>query len=59
MTEGANIPKLNDLLAPFGITLGDKILNGDFSLFGKQSWYASKTDIMKFPMGGYVHSFLF
>ncbi|KAF7819812.1 subtilisin-like protease SBT6.1 isoform X1 [Senna tora] len=59
VTGGANIPALNDLLAPFGIAFGDKILNGDFSLLGEQSRYASGTDIVRFPMGGYVHSFPF
>ncbi|KAK3034341.1 hypothetical protein RJ639_032239 [Escallonia herrerae] len=59
VTGGANVPALNDLLAPFGIGLGDKILNGDFSIDGEQSRYASGTDIVKFPGGGYVHSFPF
>ncbi|KAK2985316.1 hypothetical protein RJ640_024312, partial [Escallonia rubra] len=59
VTGGANVPALNDLLAPFGIGFGDKILNGDFSIDGEQSRYASGTDIVKFPGGGYVHSFPF
>lgn len=59
VTGGANIPALNDLLAPFGIAFGDKILNGDFSLNGEQSRYASGTDIVRFPGGGNVHSFPF
>ncbi|GAB4839213.1 Membrane-bound transcription factor site-1 protease [Ancistrocladus abbreviatus] len=59
VTGGANVPALNDLLAPFGIAFGDKILNGDFTLDGAQSRYASGTNIMKFPAGGYVHSFPF
>ncbi|EOY30782.1 PREDICTED: subtilisin-like protease SBT6.1 [Theobroma cacao] len=59
VTGGANIPALNDLLAPFGIAFGDKILNGDFSIDGEQSRYASGTDIVRFPRGGYVHSFPF
>lgn len=59
VTGGANVPALNDLLAPFGIAFGDKILNGDFSMDGEQSRYASGTDIVKFPGGGYVHSFPF
>ncbi|KAJ0030255.1 hypothetical protein Pint_13187 [Pistacia integerrima] len=57
ITGGANIPALNDLLAPFGIAFGEKILNGDFSINGEQSRYASGTDIVRFPGGGYVHSF--
>ncbi|XP_012076700.1 subtilisin-like protease SBT6.1 isoform X2 [Jatropha curcas] len=59
VTGGANIPALNDLLAPFGIAFGDKILNGDFSIDGEQSRYASGTDIVRFPRGGYLHSFPF
>lgn len=59
VTGGANIPALNDLLAPFGIAFGDKILNGDFSIDGEQSRYASGTDIVRFPRGGHVHSFPF
>ncbi|KAF9615388.1 hypothetical protein IFM89_023039 [Coptis chinensis] len=59
VTGGANIPALNDLLAPFGIAFGGKILNGDFFIDGEQSRYASGTDIVKFPGGGYVHSFPF
>ncbi|THG14967.1 hypothetical protein TEA_018976 [Camellia sinensis var. sinensis] len=56
---GANVPALNDLLSPFGIVFGDKILNGDFLIDGEQSRYASGTNIVKFPRGGYVHSFSF
>lgn len=59
VTGGANIPALNDLLAPFGIAFGDKILTGDFSIDGEQSRYASGTDIVRFPRGGFVHSFPF
>uniref|UniRef100_A0A161ZMS6 Uncharacterized protein n=1 Tax=Daucus carota subsp. sativus TaxID=79200 RepID=A0A161ZMS6_DAUCS len=59
VTGGANVPALNDLLAPLGIAFGDKILNGDFSVTGEQSRYASGTNIVKFPRGGYVHSFPF
>lgn len=59
VTGGSNVPALNDLLAPFGIAFGDKILNGDFSIDGEQSRYASGTDIVRFPAGGFVHSFPF
>lgn len=54
VTGGANNPALNDLLGPFGIAFGDKILSGDFSLFGEENRYASGTDIVRFPRGGYV-----
>ncbi|XP_024539020.1 subtilisin-like protease SBT6.1 isoform X2 [Selaginella moellendorffii] len=56
-TGGANVPALNDLLAPFGIAFGDSILNGAFSLAGERSHYASGTDIRKFPAGGFIHRF--
>nr|XP_043625245.1 subtilisin-like protease SBT6.1 isoform X2 [Erigeron canadensis] len=59
VTGGANIPALNDLLAPFGIAFGDRILNGDFNLNDELIRYASGTNIAKFPGGGYVHSFPF
>ncbi|XP_068328290.1 subtilisin-like protease SBT6.1 isoform X2 [Pyrus communis] len=59
VTGGANVPALNDLLAPFGIAFGDKILNGDFSINGEHSRYASGTNIVRFPRGGYVHKFPF
>ncbi|KAK4481216.1 hypothetical protein RD792_012099 [Penstemon davidsonii] len=59
VTGGSNVPALNDLLAPFGIAFGDKILNGDFVINGEQSRYASGTDIVKFPEGGYLHGFPF
>eukprot|EP00271_Cylindrocystis_brebissonii_P021840 TRINITY_DN8071_c1_g2_i3.p1 TRINITY_DN8071_c1_g2~~TRINITY_DN8071_c1_g2_i3.p1 ORF type:complete len:653 (+),score=124.88 TRINITY_DN8071_c1_g2_i3:113-1960(+) len=58
-TGGANIPALNDLLAPFGIAFGDTILSGLFSIAGERATYASGTDIRRFPAGGYVHRFLF
>ncbi|KAJ7567087.1 hypothetical protein O6H91_02G131800 [Diphasiastrum complanatum] len=58
-TGGANIPALNDLLAPFGIAFGDTILNGAFSIGGDRAHYASGTDILKFPAGGFLHRFLF
>lgn len=58
-TGGANIPALNDLLAPFGIAFGDTILNGPYSIGGERIHYASGTDIVRFPAGGFVHRFLF
>ncbi|CAN6179206.1 unnamed protein product [Urochloa humidicola] len=57
ITGGANVPALNELLAPFGIAFGDKILTGDFSINGEQTHYASGTDIVQFPAGGFLHSF--
>ncbi|KAG8093885.1 hypothetical protein GUJ93_ZPchr0012g19812 [Zizania palustris] len=57
ITGGANVPALNELLAPFGIAFGDKVLSGDFSINGEQIHYASGTDIVQFPAGGFMHSF--
>ncbi|KAF6143912.1 hypothetical protein GIB67_001706, partial [Kingdonia uniflora] len=59
ITGGANISVLNNHLSSFGIAFGDTILNGDFFIDGEQSHYASGTDIVKFPEGGFVHSFPF
>lgn len=58
-TGGANIPALNDLLAPYGIAFGDTILNGAYSIGGERAHYASGTDLLRFPTGGFVHRFLF
>lgn len=57
ITGGANIPALNELLAPFGIAFGNRILNGDFYTEDEQSHYASGANILRFPSGGYLHSF--
>ncbi|XP_078431783.1 SITE-1 protease isoform X2 [Wolffia australiana] len=57
ITGGANVPAINDLLAPFGVAFGDKILSGDFSLLEEQTNYASGTDVVRFPAGGYLHGF--
>ncbi|KAL4589623.1 hypothetical protein LXL04_002531 [Taraxacum kok-saghyz] len=59
VTGGSNIPAMNDLLTPFGIAFGDRILNGDFTLNDELIRYASGTNIVKFPGNGYVHSFSF
>eukprot|EP01087_Luapelamoeba_hula_P020230 TRINITY_DN6871_c0_g1_i1.p1 TRINITY_DN6871_c0_g1~~TRINITY_DN6871_c0_g1_i1.p1 ORF type:complete len:1117 (+),score=136.46 TRINITY_DN6871_c0_g1_i1:101-3451(+) len=54
-TGGANIPALNDLLSPFGISFGDRIFDGEFKLFPSQeekALFASGTAIASFPAGG-------
>ena len=33
-TGGANIPALNDMLSPWGIAFGDRVLEGEYSLGG-------------------------
>lgn len=59
VTGGANVPALNDLLQPFGIAFGGSILNGPYSINGERSFFASGTDIVRFPAGGFVHRFTF
>jgi membrane-bound transcription factor site-1 protease len=54
-TGGANVPALNDLLAPFGIALGDQVLTGTVSLAGAAFKYLSGAQLARFPAGGYVH----
>ena len=59
VTGDTNIPALNDLLIPFGVAFGDKILNGAFSIDGEHGRYAAGTDTVRFSAGGYVHAFHF
>ncbi|KAL4572223.1 hypothetical protein LXL04_018993 [Taraxacum kok-saghyz] len=59
VTGGANVPALNELLRPFGIAFGDRILNGNFRIEYDGSRYASGSNIVKFPKGGYLHRFPF
>lgn len=48
-TGGANIPAINDLLWPFGISLGDFVGEGYFKLGDHSMYYASGTTLVKFP----------
>ncbi|KAH6554572.1 hypothetical protein KP509_1Z324300 [Ceratopteris richardii] len=57
VTGGANVPALNELLLPFGIAFGGNILSGPYSIDGERGFFASGTDIVKFPQGGFVHRF--
>ena len=54
VTGGANVPALNDLLAPFGIAIGGKVYNGDAPVH--DSTIASGNAITQFPVGGYLMS---
>jgi len=54
-TGGANVPALNDLLAPFGIAFGDAILEGQVPLEPDKPYYASGANIVRFPAGGHLH----
>ena len=53
---GANVPALNDLLAPYGIAFGDAVLEGQADLDGEQIYYASGANIVNFPAGGFLHA---
>lgn len=56
MTGGANIPAINELLDPFGISFGDRVFEGDFQIGDHSTYYASGTTIIKFPQtsNGYL-----
>jgi len=54
-TGGANVPALNDLLAPLGAALGDGALDGAVALPGLRGHrMASGTKIAAWPAGGRV-----
>ena len=53
-TGGANVPALNDLLQPWGISLSGEVLEGEFSLADRQVQYASGTSIARFPDDGHL-----
>lgn len=53
-SRGANIPSLNDLLAPYGISFSDKIFNGEFSIGENSAYFGSGSIISEFPAGGLI-----
>ncbi len=54
-TGGANVPALNDLLAPFGIALSDAVVRGELrAADGRVAAYASGSTLLRFPAGGAV-----
>lgn len=55
-TGGANVPALNDLLASWGIELGNKVFEGEFKLGEHEMYYASGTSLSKFPQEGLLLS---
>ncbi|GLH02413.1 Membrane-bound transcription factor site-1 protease [Gryllus bimaculatus] len=55
-TGGANVPALNDLLSSWGIALGDRVFEGDFTLGDHDMYFASGTSISRFPEGGLIIS---
>lgn len=54
-TGGANIPALNDLLAPFGVAFEENALMGNIMAPGGGFQVASGTSIGRFPSGGWIH----
>ena len=55
-TGGANVPALNDLLSSWGIALGDRVFEGDFTLGDHDMYFGSGTTIARFPENGIVIS---
>lgn len=53
-TGGANIPALNDLLAGWGIALGDTVLDGEISLGSHDAQFSSGSPLVRFPPDGVV-----
>lgn len=50
-TGGANVPALNDLLSSWGISLGDRVFEGDFMLGDHDMYYASGTNTVASQAG--------
>eukprot|EP00808_Paulinella_micropora_P009042 g61565.t1 len=58
LTGGANIPALNDLLAPYGIAFGEKVVQGPISPVEEEEiYFASGNVIAEFPANGLLASF--
>ncbi|KXZ49151.1 hypothetical protein GPECTOR_23g79 [Gonium pectorale] len=54
-TGGANVPALNDLLAPFGLGLGDAVVHGTAAIAGMRVTLSYGVDVAKVPAGGWLH----
>lgn len=54
VTGGANIPALNDLLVPYGISFGSNVYYGEFEMRDKKVHYSSGSHITSFPNEGIV-----
>jgi len=55
-TGGANVPALNDLLAGWGIGLGDTVLEGTIGLGSHETLFSSGSPIVRFPPDGLLVS---
>ena len=59
VTGGANVPALNDLLAPFGIGFGDRVFDGAWALSkatSAQVGFLSGVNVARFPKGGFLRA---
>lgn len=52
VTGGSNLPALNELLEPFGISYGHKVWSGTVRWAGRTFSMLSGTSILAFPEGG-------
>ena len=52
---GANVPELNALLAPFGISFGTEVFSGTYSLANSVTDHLAGSSIRTFPTGGLLH----
>lgn len=51
------MPAMNELLEPFGVAFGDMVLEGQLEeLGGDRPWYASGSNIVKWPGAGWLHA---
>ncbi|CAG0924790.1 unnamed protein product, partial [Notodromas monacha] len=55
-TGAVNIPAVNDLIGVLGMAFGDTVLEGEFKLGRHAMFYASGTNIAKFPASGQIIS---
>lgn len=53
---GANVPTLNALLGPYGISLGQGVYQGQLMLESQKIEVQSGSEIIRFPRGGYLLS---
>lgn len=53
-TGAVNVPAVNDLIGVLGMAFGDTVLEGEFKLGRHPMYYASGTNIAKFPADGRV-----
>jgi membrane-bound transcription factor site-1 protease len=57
LTGGANLPALNGLLSPYGISFGNRIYDGEIKIKEEKLNLYSSTSIIRFPKGGMIVQF--